>query len=127
MDLITGEAGNKSIIRVLKIFDKFDDVEEQKLVKEETARRLKTFKSAQGMKLVSQTLSKKDRIEKEREIEICNTGIESITSQLSSMSVNLSNQQLEAISIQKQQQHILETLLSKQKYKLYRLERSLKY
>ena len=125
LDLITGEAGNKSIICVLKIFDKFDDVEEQKLVKEETARRLKTFKSAQGMKLVSQTLSKKDRIEKEREIEICNTGIESITSQLSSMSVNLSNQQLEAISIQKQQQHILETLLSKQKYKLYRLERSL--
>lgn len=125
LDSRFGEPGNQSIDRLLKIFDEFDTIEEQKRIKEETKKRLNTFKSAQGMKLVNQALSKKERIETESEITACNTSIESITLQLSSMSVNLDNQQLEAISIQKQQQQLLNTLLSKQKYKLYRLQRSL--
>lgn len=126
LDLRLSEPGNLSIDRLIKIFDEFDSIEEQKRIKEETQKRLKTFKDAQGMKLVNQTLLKKERKETESEISACNTSIESITLQLSSMSVNLDNQQLEAISIQKQQLQFLNTLLSKQKYKLYRLQRSLK-
>lgn len=125
LDLRSGESGNKSIVRLLKIFDEFNTIEEQKKIKEETIKSFNTFKSAQGMKLVSQTLSKKEREETENEIAICNTSIESITTQLSSLSVNLDEQQLEAISIQRQQQQLLSTLLSKQKYKLYRLQRGL--
>lgn len=127
LDLRLKEPGNQSIDRLLKIFDEFDSIEEQKRVKEETAKRLNTFKSAQEMKLVNRALLKKERIKAESEIAAYNTSIESITLQLSSMSVNLDNQQLEAISIQKQQQQLFNTLLSKQKYKLYRLQRSLNF
>lgn len=125
LNIIGNEAGNKSITRLLKIMDEYERLEQQKKAKEDADNRLKTFKAAQGMRLVSPRLSKKDKKEREAEILTCTTAIDSITTQLSSLSVNLDSQQLEAISLQKKQQRIIESLLSRQKYKLYRLQRSL--
>lgn len=125
LDMRGGEAGNVAITRLIKIFDEYDAIKEQKLIKDQSAKDFKTFKAAQDLMLVNSNLSKRVRKETEKEISTFNTVIDGITAQLSSMSVNLDSQQLEAISVQKQQQHLLETLLSRQKYKLSRLQRSL--
>lgn len=125
LDMRGGEAGNAAITRLIKMFNEYEAIKEQKMIKEQATKDFNTFKAAQGLRLVNPNLSKKDRKEKEAEIFTFDTAIDNITNQLSSMSVDLDNQQIEAISIQKQQQHLLEALLSRQKFKLSRLQRSL--
>lgn len=125
IDIRSGESGSNSITRILKIFDEYAKLEEQKRIKESANNDFKVFKSAQGLNLVNSTLNKKDRSECEKDIQSLDCSIANLTAQLSGMAINLDSQKLEAITIQKQQQQLLDSLLARQKQKLKRLQRSL--
>lgn len=122
---IKNEGGSSAITRLIKIFDEYALIEEQKNALQDAKEQFDVFKLAQKKSLISPTLGQNEKKLLEKELKDCDASIEAITSQLVSQSVNLDNQKMTALTRLRMQQDMVDTMLQKQKSRFIRLQRSL--
>lgn len=100
LDLRNGEAGEKAISRLLKLFNLYSSIAEFDKTKIQNSERLKIYKSAQKMSFISQ-ISHKQYKHNIKQIEELKTIAEQLELQLASGCISLETEQLEELSILK--------------------------
>lgn len=126
LNTVAKENGDVVITRLMKIFDEYASIEEQRIVMKDAQERFIVFKMAQKNAIISHTLGQKEKKQLEQEIKECDASIDTIMSQLACQSINLDSQKMAALTMLRMQQDMVETILQRQKTRLVRLQRSLR-